>query len=306
MESVLNDCNNYLASLLNTKIKDSNRSRSNLANPHNRLAVTHPIHYHIYQALFANKLKDNEQINSNKHSSQHLLETFHRVCVIFNPSTLLKMQSKGDILLICPWVYLNTDIDTGNHFAKGRLGIPLSCYPAMGSKVTVFFPSGGPEDMPDVFKPVSVKELFPVQEFPYELVPLTNVVTDIAINTEFEFFNAPKGEIKKGDVIAVSSDRYVVDSVGTDVFKPWTDLVSIGKNNRFKRNNKKRPLHFGSLPTIVGKILHIDKKNLGFYHHVDIHFKKQSKFNHGTLNVSYKNAIFNEAGFLTHDVAIVL
>ena len=167
MESVLNDCSNYLASLLNTKMKDSNRSRSNLANPHNRLAVTHPIHYHIYRSLFENNLKDNEMVISKKHSCQHLLETLHRVCTIFHPSTLLKMQPTGDILLICPWVYLNTDIEVNidtddNHFSKGRLGIPLSCSPALGSKVTVFIPSGGPEDMPGVFKPVSVEELFPV------------------------------------------------------------------------------------------------------------------------------------------------
>ena len=41
-----------------------------------------------------------------------------------------------------------------------------------------------------------------------------------------------------------------------------------------------------------------------FWEYVDFHLKNVNKFNHGILNVTYKNAVFNLAGYLTHDIAV--
>lgn len=192
---------------------------------------------------------------------------------------------------------------------QGRLVIPLNEFAALDGKVTCFIPSAGSDDdLRDLFAPINVTEIFPVGAFPNKLVPLTGGrLPGIQIDTKYEFFNAPKGELSVGDVITYCCDeRYVVDSVSEDAFKPWMDVVSIGKKNRFKRNNSRRLLQFRKIPKIIGKIIHIDAHFLGTYNSVNIEFHSQKKYNHGTFSASYKNAIINEEGYLIHDVAIVV
>ena len=162
---------------------------------------------------------------------------------------------------------------------KGRLVIPLTAYPALDNKSTVFIPSGGPEGLGGFFEKLPVDQLFPFDTFPISSVPLTKKLTNIRIDTKFEFFNAPRGEILEGDVLNYCGrDYYQVDNVGKDNFQPWVDLVSIGKRNQFCKNNIKRPLKFGSIPKIIGKIVHLDSKDLSPYHRVDLHFKTRRNF----------------------------
>ena len=299
---MLTDCCNYTKDLIQGKIRDVNKSKSNLNDPHKKSAVTHPMHKVVFDHTFLPSFSDTEKQVADASNDIFNISLFHRACSIFDSPYLIKMKPMGDLLLVCPWMILNRDFCS---FEKGRLVIPLAKYALMPGKTMVFIPSGGPDDL-EQFQKIPVSQLFSSirNDFPIQNVPLPGTLTNIAIDKKFPFFNAPKGELKEGDVFAIGSHRYVVDSASTDCFKPWSDLVSIGRKT-FLQNNKKRPLKFGQVPTIIGQIVLIDDMFLSSYQPVVVHFKKQSKFNHGVLTVTYMNAIFNEAGYLTHDVAVV-
>ena len=74
-------------------------------------------------------------------------------------------------------MYLNKGLiidEDGIQFllSKGRLVIPLSSYLLLNGKITVFFSSGGPEDLSESSKTIPVSELFPPNNFPLNSVPL--------------------------------------------------------------------------------------------------------------------------------------
>ena len=85
-----------------------------------------------------------------------------------------------------------------------------------------------------------------IPNLPLQLIPLTNSTKDVDINAKYHFFNTEAGLLKADDIISVSSDRYIIDSVGRDVFQMSKnlDIVSIGWKNNFKRNNKKRAIRY--------------------------------------------------------------
>ena len=311
---VMEDCVRYIRDLISSKIKDNNRAKSTIANPHLKTCISHPIHLEVYKlGLVRNELlRSKERTNTGAKNFQFELRSLQRCSSVFGIGNIIQMKPKGDVLLACPWMALNKDIpitvNDSESFTlqKGRLAIPLQSNEENG-KVTVFIPSGGRgDDCEPIFGLISIQDLFIDSLLPIDLIPLPDKLTDVKIDVRFETFNAPLGEIKEGDIVSISNDRYIVDNVGPDCFKPWMDHVSIGKHNRFKRNNKKRPLYFGSIPKVMGKVLEVEFNCLQSLNPVSVEFKKQGKFNHGTLTVSYKNAIFNSRGFMIHDVAVML
>ena len=58
------------------------------------------------------------------------------------------------------------------------------------------------------------------------------------------------------------------------------------------------------MPKINGRIDKINQDNLRIISPIQFYIKKVNGNKHGVLNISFKNAVFNELGYLTHDTSI--
>ena len=299
------------------KVKDSNRAKSTVADPHRRTVITYPVHRHIFSLSIAKNFMNNEKKYNNKHGCQFTLTNLMRTEEILGVESILKMKEGGDKILVCPWSVVTKDI-SGHGLNIGRLVITLSSpfnatsgltdqFGKVVQLVDVFVPCGGSDqcesEIPVGYEEIKLSSIIP--NLRLDNVPLPGVLKNITIEKEFEFFNTPRGVLAAGDIISCGSERYLVDTVSADIFKPRYDLVSIGKNNRFKQNNKKRNIRHGKMPIVVGKLLKLDIRELVVKEGIDFHLKNLNKHNHGLLNLSYTNAVFNDYGYLTHDIAVV-
>ena len=103
-----NDCIAFFKSTLNGKIKESNKSKSTLANPHAKCVTSNPVHRDIFNGTFQHRLLAEELLVSDTNNIKYQVSNFHRLCKIFDPNILIKMKPDGDVLLVCPWLYMNT------------------------------------------------------------------------------------------------------------------------------------------------------------------------------------------------------
>ena len=85
----------------NGKIKESNKSKSTLANPHAKCVTSNPVHRDIFNGAFQHLLLAEELLVSDTNNNiKYQVSNFHRLCNIFEPNILIKMKLDGDVLYI--------------------------------------------------------------------------------------------------------------------------------------------------------------------------------------------------------------
>lgn len=84
------DCANYFRDMVSKKMREMNKSKSNINNPHLRTCVTHPIHKQYFDDAFVNNnlLQEKEKKLSSKTVKKYEVKYFHRLCNIFESNTL--------------------------------------------------------------------------------------------------------------------------------------------------------------------------------------------------------------------------
>ena len=299
-KSIVNDCVGNFRSVIIQKVKDSNKAKSTVSDPHKRVVMSYPCHKLIFAAAVDKDFSKEEKVYNGR-DCQFRLRSLYRVVQILGES-VVKVKESGDRLFICPWAVISKYCVIPGLF-EGQLVIPL--VEEKSGIVTVFIPSGGPEG--DDLEIPEGNILYPLSRFIpncLSLIPCSQTIPNIKIDSGDSWFSAQKDVFKALDVISVSNQRYTIESVGEDAFNPRRDLVSIGKNNKFLHNNKTRSVRLGKMPEFAGKIMKLSHSDIVFWEYVDFHLKNVNQFNHGILNVTYKNAVFNLAGYLTHDIAV--
>ena len=125
---------NYHDSLLtsvNLKLKESNKTKSNLKDPHSRTVIIPEIHKLVFAGEFSPRFLPTKRsldgIDLSHSSPRFTLNTISRVDKVFNGS-VAKMHGSGDITVIAPWYHLvNDKYNVGNEefFREGTLVMPL-------------------------------------------------------------------------------------------------------------------------------------------------------------------------------------
>ena len=244
--------------------------------------MSYPCHKSIFAASLGKHFSKEERVYNGR-DCQFRPRSLDRVFDILGEGTA-KVKESGDRLFICPWAVISKYYIVPELY-EGQLVIPLK---ESSTNVTVFVPLGGPEgdelDIPEgnVLHPLSCF----IPNY-LTLIPCSRTVPNVKIDSGNSWFSAEKGVFGILDVISVSNKRYQIESVGEDAFHRNKDLVSIGK-----------------MPVFVGKVVELSWSDVIFWEYVDFHLKNVNQYNHGILNVTYKNAIFNLAGYLTHDIAV--
>ena len=311
-KKVVIDVASNFCSSTKQKIKDANKAKSNLADPHSRTVVSYPVHLEIFKLAFGQHFSPGEKAYDSKHGCEYKIHTLDRLIEVIGGENLVKCKPDGDKMLICPWgVVRSTSGDkfqeiltsSGLLLQPGNLVLPLSN--AAGGGLKIFIPTL-PDDDDEI--PVGYCENNLIDVIPsldLEVVPLVFTAHNVTIEGGLYHFSIkPKGLILPKDVICVSGKRYLVETSRADIFKPGYDFVSISPKVKFSNFNKKRPMKYGRMPKIIGKIDEISNDNVSIMDPVRFQVKNVNKQKHGVLNIMFKNAIFNEAGYLTHDTSV--
>lgn len=310
-KKIFQDCSQNFTKTVKQKIKDSNKAKSNISDPHERIVCSYPVHQDIYKYSFGKHFLPSETLVDSTTGCHHNIFTLDRVMCVIGSENIFKCRPGGDKLLVCPWGIVRSttanDFDQiptkcGLSLKPGRKVIPLERKDS--GELRIFIPCL-PDDydkVPAGYESNDIIDLIP--DIDLEIVPLTGVINNVNIDCGDSYFSTHGGVVKENDILCVSGKRYIVDSVGPDAFKPGLDLVSIGKKNKFINSNKKRSVRFGTMPILNGKIATIDEKYVANIDSVTLQLKGLNKDNHGLLYVSFKNGIFNEPGYLTHDIAV--
>ena len=311
-EEVVIDCAKNFFELTKQKIRDFNKAKSTINDPHKRTVVSYPVHKKIYQLALEERFVEKEKMYSTASGcSVFNIQTLTRLNDVFGAEHIIKVKPEGDILLVCTWAAVRSQSST-HDLNTGRLVIPLKSSPGINDDdfnnetFEVFVPCGGPDEetneIPEGFSQIPLHDVIPGSSL-INVVPLTKTIST-KVEASDSYFSVPRGKIFDSDVISLSGKRFIVESSGPDAFKRGYDCVSIGNRNKFGVNINTRNIRYGKMPSIVGKLRTISKINLVFCDMVDFNFKNVNKNKHGLLHLSFKNACFNESGYLLHDIAI--
>lgn len=111
----------------------------------------------------------------------------------------------------------------------------------------------------------------------------------------------------EGDDLVVRGKSYNIIGISDDdssTLVPFTRNV-IRVNRDFTNNCSNQKLRFKKKPTIAGKILEVSRNQLRPHHKVLVTFKPNSDGNdHGVVEITFNNVIFNSSGIITQDRAI--
>jgi len=191
--------------------------------------------------------------------------TLERIIAVVKHTSLFKCRPDGDKLLVCPWGVVRSTRCDDNEVIPTDSGLQLQ----PGRK----------------------------------LIPLPT--SDVIIYNGDSYFSLkPRGQLKENDILCVSGKRYRILSVGPDAFRPSHDLISIGFRNKFYNSNKKRSVRFDNMPVIMGKIDMVKLSAISIVDPASFVIKNVNKCKHRMLSVSFENAVFNDAGYLTHEISI--
>ena len=116
-------------------------------------------------------------------------------------------------------------------------------------------------------------------------------------------------DIQEGDYLVVRGKSYeVYAKTDDDCF-----TFSYGVKNRirikgtFKNNVKRQRFRYRKMPKLSGVLANVNAQFLKPHNPVDVKFSlNKNGNNHGLAEVSFFNIIFNEAGFMTQDRAIII
>lgn len=111
-----------------------------------------------------------------------------------------------------------------------------------------------------------------------------------------------KSQIDKKDYIRIRGQYLKVKGVGIDFNSDARNIVRSKTDFKINVNNQK--FFIGKEPVIQGRILKIEHDKIAFEKLVSMSLKKIDEDNIGVLTIAFRNACFNNLGFLTHDTAI--
>lgn len=235
--------------------------------------------------------------------------TLERIIAVVKHTSLFKCRPDGDKLLVCPWGVVRSTrcddnevipTDSGLQLQPGRKLIPLPTSDSM----EVFIPClpDQNDEGPQGFCENNIVDIIDINLY---IIPLTGYVDNVIIYNGDSYFSLkPRGQLKENDILCVSGKRYRILSVGPDAFRPSHDLISIGFRNKFYNSNKKRSVRFDNMPVIMGKIDMVKLSAISIVDPASFVIKNVNKCKHGMLSVSFENAVFNDAGYLTHEISI--
>lgn len=292
------------------KIRDSNKMKSNYADPHLRTLALPDVHRLVFETTVATKFKDSEKnedvVDSKNSSPNYSLSSISRINEVF-PNAVIRVHSSGDITLVTPWYVLNREMNIHeNVFAKGALVLPVE---QGDNAFKCFIPCAGLDPdtnlLPSWCESYSIRQLVPDLN-PMELYPIRRPgIGKLVALRGTEHGTIPSGQIEESDIIYSRGQWMEVYAYGDDAFYREGTHNSIRFKQDVSKNINKQKFDIMKWPIVQGKIVELDANVIDSHEFVSIVLNKINDQNIGNLKIVYRNACFNSLGFLTHDTYIV-
>ena len=276
------------------KIRDANTFKLNLGAHDKSCYTSYPIHKMVFGKAFGRNFRPYEGVYPSFE-----IKTLERFMEVFGSKTVVKFNHHGDLALASPVDYLDKSYSIHD---RGDLLIPVR--EVNDDNVLCFFPAGADEtDKLIALSSVVIYEKGIVPEKVQEGFTLT-----IKKGKHVDYVSIPTGHnLVEGDELIVRGKSYTIIGISEDdasTFEPNTRSV-IRVDRDFANNCTRQKLRYRKKPMLSGTLTELPKGHLIPYHRVQFLFKENMNGNnHGVLDVSFKNMIFNSDGVLTHDRAI--
>ena len=284
------------------KLNESNKMKSNFANPHLKTILISDTHRLFFAGAFGRKFTTSEMslagVNIERNSPVYSLSKITRVREVFGDD-FLKIHSSGDISFVTPW-YVVEEPTRPSWLTKGALIIPIS---AIGDNIECFVPCPGlnPEtdSVDDWVQDIKLKDIF--KGLKREKLSKVQGDGKISIINKTDYASILPGQVCEGDFIYVRGEYYEVFAHTEDAFSPIGTKEVVRFRTNAKKNVNNQRFEIVRWPSLQGKILKLPSSSVKLDTPVSIELEKINELNIGTLKIKYKNACFNSMGFLTHD-----
>ena len=283
-----------------TKLRDLNNFKVNIGGER-KLYISYPIHRLVFGKAFGCEFTPKE----GKYPFFEI-KTLDRLTELFGSKSVLKMNSLGDLALATPVCYLEQLEDNyDKDLARGDLCIPIR---QDGDDVHCFFPAGVDND--DKVQPLSSLLQYESSVVPERVQP--GFTINIIKKKYVDYVSVASGHnLQEGDQLIVRGKSYDIIAISDD--DASTSKVNsrnvIRVDRDFENSCTKQKLRFRKLPMVAGKIVVISCDHLRPHHRVQVVFKPNSGNDgndHGVVEISFNNMIFNSSGILTQDRALSL
>ena len=279
-----------------TKLRDMNNFKVNLSGE-KKLYTSYPIH----RLVFAKSFGCNFTPKEGKYPSFEVT-TLRRFRELFGNTAVIKINALGDLALATPVNYVEIDANN-DEISRGDICIPLK---QVGDLVHCFFPAGADDDD----KPLPLSSLLQYESsvVPERVQPGFHIT--IKKRKYVDYVSIPSGHnLEEGDELIVRGKSYKIIAISDDdasTLEPNTRNV-IRVDRDFENGCTKQKLRFRKKPVVAGKILKVSCDCLRPHQKVLVTFKPNLDGNdHGVVEISFHNMIFNSAGILTQERAISL
>ena len=304
------DHSNSFQETLKCKLKDSNKMKSSISDPHKRTVAIAEVHQFTYKT-FISKFFDTQKQEDTSNTEPFFMNCLNELSNVFSNSNMVKFHGSGDISLITPWsvVLELKEISQGQKrftLEAGALLLPVS------KDNEYFVPCGGLDEndnVPNWCSEIDIRKLLPGLK-PEDVYPLKQPGNGVMSGFKgMSFTSIRSGQVEIGDFLVCRGQYMQVLAFGDDAFYRPGEHDSIRFVNDLKRNINNQRFEIVRYPKLVGQIIKIENDGTDLVkieEPVAVCFKKPDKNRVGTVNISYRNACFNKLGFLTHDTHIFL
>lgn len=247
LKDLYKNCHDSLLTSTRLKLKESNKMKSSLADPHSRTVIIPEIHKLVFAGAFSSKFLPTERslvgIDLKQSSPRFNLDSIIRVDEVFQ-GAVTRIHGSGDTTVVTPWYHITTDemgSNSDDFLQKGTLLLPIQ---QNHHTIKCFVPCAGldPEtdNIPtwcesykinDVLPNINIKDLYPIRK--------AGIGKLSAINKQ-DYSSIPSGQIEIGDVILCRGQWMEVLVFGGDAFytEGAHDIVRFTKN--FTKNINKQ------------------------------------------------------------------
>ena len=289
LKAMFDELRDYTKCQIQTKIYDCNKS--NVSKGHLRTILITSSHKIMYKHLFGTE--DTVQVES--------IQSFQD---LFPEVNTVRFHHYGDVTICAPQVVVTEDM---LHHTRGTLAVPIQ---KTESTTLCFIPCGGPEAetgiVPYWVKDVSITEICKIDE---ERLPKRRgeLLAKVKADGKENFFSCKKDCVEAGDKIAFHGEVMTAYAVSDEPFTcTANDEATVRTTTVFEYNHAKNvTFKIIRVPKLKGEIITIPNSSLRLECPITIsHVGSKKDSNVGDIKVTYKNYIFNQMGFITHDAII--
>lgn len=279
-------CNEF-ESVMKTRLRENNTFRfTSIDEQPRKIVSSYPVHKLVFDQTFSGV-------------STYTLRQIYR---IFDGKAMVKINQHNDIALVTPQMYVTVRLENEG-LNRGDIVFPVNNL-LDNEHVQVFVPVGCDEEP---VGRVSLRNMLPCLN-PNVLQEVRLQDIKVTVKKGDKFVSIKSGHsINVGDFLVVRGKSYEVTLITDDdcfaTVEFSRNVIYVAK--AFENNINNQCLRIRRMFCVNGRLTTVKKINLSNYRMFELNFRKNNYGNsHGSMEMSFSNAVFNSNGFYTRCLSI--